>query len=125
MVTRRSKMLQLVRDAYVSALSVVLLASGWGLWVEEPVWYILLAFSLAYIVLSGVSVILLFRNVHWRGFYFGNAIYQLFPSFILAGLLPLLGFVPLILNVVILFTLREKKATDTPIQQPGPAPTAP
>ena len=82
--------------------------SGWGRWVNEPVWYIIDGFSVAFIGLSLVNLYLLRKNVKSRAFYFGNTIYQLFPSVLLGGLLPFL-FLPLVvLNVVILVTLRGR-----------------
>lgn len=71
-------------------------------------WYIIDGFSVAFIGLSLVNLYLLRKNVKSRAFYFGNTIYQLFPSVLLGGLLPFL-FLPLVvLNVVILVTLRGR-----------------
>ena len=118
MVRRLNRVLQLARDAVVTLTSVVLLATGWGKWVEEPVWYILLAFSAAFIGLSVVSVVLVAKNVKNRAFYFGNAIYQLFPSFILVGLLTYLGVAVLALNVAVLATLGVKKTPEELLKHP-------
>ena len=118
MVRRLNRVLQLVRDAVVTLTSVVLLATGWGKWVEEPVWYILLALSAVFIALSAIDVVLVVRNVKRRGFYYGNAIYQLVPSFILLGLLPPLGAAILILNAGVLATLGVKKSPEELLKHP-------
>ncbi len=124
MVSKTNKRIALVRDFAVSLFSVVVVGSSWGKWVQEPVFYVVDSLGLVFIVLSVVDVILIRRDVQRRGFYFGNAIYQLFPSFIFAGPL-VVGWIFLILNIAVLVTLKQKKiqpveGAPSP-QQPMPA----
>ncbi len=116
MVRRRNKALALMRDALVSFFSVVVLSTSWGQWVRDPVFYVVDSLAVVFLVLSAIDVALLARKVKWRGFYFGNAVYQLFPSFILTGLLGIFGAAVFVLNVAVLVTLREKRPE--PSRQP-------
>ena len=108
LVSRLNRRLQMVRDFIALFVSALLILLGWGRWVNEPVWYIIDGFCVAFIGLSLVNLFLLRKNVKSRAFYFGNTIYQPFPSVLLGGLLPYL-FLPLVvMNVVILVTLRGR-----------------
>lgn len=117
MVSRLCKMLSFVRDSVVFSFSVVVLSSSWGQWTSEPVFYVLDGFGAAFIALAVIDVTLLVKRVERRAFYAGNAIYQMFPSFMLAGVIPFYGLVLMTLNLIILFSLREK-----PFPGASPAP---
>lgn len=45
LASRLNRALQLVRDVLVTLVSVVLIATGWGKWVQEPVWYVIDTFG--------------------------------------------------------------------------------
>ncbi len=107
MVSGLSKILSFVRDAIVFSFSIVVIINTWGAWVNEPAVYVLDGFGAVFIALAVADVVLLIRNVQWRAFYFGNAIYQMFPSFVLVGALPSYGLVLMTLNLLVLFSLKE------------------
>ena len=114
LVSRLNRRLQIIRDALAIFVSVLLILLGWGQWTKEPVWYVIHGFCVAFIVLSVINILMLRRNVRSKAFYYGNSIYQLLPSLILGGLLPIVFIPLLILNISVIVTLRQK----TP-EQPG------
>jgi hypothetical protein len=61
-------------------------------------------------VLSAINIVLLFvMKVKGRGYFYFNAVLQLILFFLVAGLLSHLGISFFILNLAIIFTLREKR----------------
>ena len=113
LVSRLNRSLALSRDAVVTLFSVVIIASSWGRWFEEPVFIVLDVLGAVFIVLSIVDVVMLARRGTGKRFYRWNAIYQIFPSLVLTGLLAI-GILFLILNIAVLLTLRERKPQEPP-----------
>jgi len=110
MISRWSKILQGLRDILLLVFSVLIMASSYGKWVEEPAHYVLFGIAALLLTLTLINMILLIRRTEGRGYFYFNAILQLIPSFILAGLPAVspVGLVLLLLNIAILITLRRR-----------------
>jgi hypothetical protein len=123
MVSKLNRALALVRDAVVSFFALAIIAPTWAQLVhggEGLAILLLVTLSLAFLVLSAVDVVLLARKVKWRGFFIGNAAYQLVLTFVLAGLLGIIGSVIFGLNALVLLTLRERRTeSEPPISAPS------
>lgn len=100
----------LVRDAVVTLFSAMLIATTQGS--EEMAATLLQGLGAVFIALSIVDVILVAAKRRARGFFVGNAVYQIIASFLIAGLFPPAGVPMLALNVVALVSLREKKTAE-------------
>lgn len=109
MISRLNRMLQYARDAVMLVFSVVLAATTYGKWVQEPVFYVAFGLGVVIVFLTVTNLALLVRKVKGRGYFFFNAIAQLPITFIIFGLLGVLGLVLMGLNIVVLITLKQKK----------------
>ncbi len=119
MVSRLNRILQTVRDIVLLVISVVLMSTSYGKWVEEPAHYVLFGIAGTLFILSAVNMILLLAvKVKGRGYLFFNSILQLVLFFFLAGLLPPLGIPLLALDIAIIITLRQKKNKTPPESTP-------
>jgi len=109
MVSRLNRILQGVRDAILLVSSVLIMGSSYGKWVVEPAHYVLFGLAAILFSLTAINIILLLRKIERKGYFYFNTIVQLPISFILAGLLGLIGIVFLIINLGILLTLRGRE----------------
>ncbi len=100
----------LVRDAVVIVFSVLLIATTQGS--EEMAATLLQGLSAVFIALSVVDIVLVVLRRRARGFFLGNAAYQVAVSLLLTGLYPPAGVPILALNVFALVSLREKKTAE-------------
>ncbi len=100
----------LARDAVVTVFSVLLIATAKGS--EEMAAAVLQIFGATFIVLSIVDMVLVVAKRQARGFFIGNAVYQIIASLLLAGIYPPAGVPMLTLNVVALVPLRGKKTAE-------------
>ena len=121
MVSRLSRAVQAARDIVLLVFSAVLIGSSYGRWVQELVFLVLFIFGATLFTRSAINLALVAKNVRRKAFFYANSIVQLPITFILAGLLPVVGVPLLILNIVILVTLR-RKTVEQPQAQISPQP---
>jgi len=108
MISRLNKILQGIRDAFLLVFSIVIMPTSYGKWVVEPAHYILFGIAAFFLVLTVINVILLLLKVKRKGYFYFNAIIQLIPAFLLTILL-IVPVIVLILDILIIITLREKR----------------
>lgn len=128
MVGRLNRILQFARDVILLVFGMVAMSTSYGKWVVEPAHYVLFGISAALFALSVANIVLLIAKVKTRKYFYSNSIAQLVPSFILSGLLGVVGVTLLALNIAILVTLRAKKEKSAPqasLSKEGPQSASP
>jgi hypothetical protein len=117
MVSSLVRYTSFVRDAVVTAVSLVIVADVWVQYGLTPGADLIYTMGVSFVSLSVMDATLMARRREARRFYLWNAIYQLFPSFFIA-LFVFVGLVMLALNALVLYTLKkeppEAQATSTP-----------
>lgn len=110
-LSKANKVLQYLRDISLFIVSLVLMASSYGKWVEEPAHYILFALAGLIMLLSLINILLILVKVKSRGYFYFNSIIQMVFALLFIGLGPTMpvGLILIVLNIIILITLRRKK----------------
>lgn len=112
MAGRARRIAHLARDAVVLVLSAAIISTSWGKWTEEPALYVLVGIGGVFVILSAVDVVLVLARVKNRGYFFANAIIQLVLGFLLSGLFLPFGLPVVVVNLLALVTLRQKKTPE-------------
>ncbi|MBI4440059.1 hypothetical protein HY638_03740 [Candidatus Woesearchaeota archaeon] len=110
MLSKLNRMLQSSRDIFLLILSIVIMGTSYPVFrgEKEPVHYVLFGIAALLFVLTLINVILLIARIRSKIYFYINSGLQLVSSFILGGFFfPL--FILFIINLIILFTLRERK----------------
>ena len=107
--------LQGIRDIALIAVSVSIMSTSYSQWGTETAHYVLFIASV-FFILSIINTTLLLRKVTSKGYYYFNAIAQLFPALMLTLFGSWIGPPFLTLNVAILVTLIERKKKQEPEQ---------
>lgn len=108
---RKRVALQVVRDIAVLAFGVFLASAGYSQMNRELVFVVLLGIGVALVVLTLIELLLLARKTKRKAYFYFNAIIQLPPLFIIAGLLGIVGVALLVLNVIIIVVLKREKTS--------------
>lgn len=110
MARKLNRILQSIRDILLLLLTVVVFSTSWNKWQEEPAHIILMGIASMMALLALTNLILVIVNVKSRGYYYFFTIFTSLPL-VLMSFSPLIFFavIPLILNLAILFTLRNKE----------------
>ena len=117
MLSKLNIMLQSIRDIALIVVSLYIMGTSYGKWDIDPFHLVLFNIATAFFMLSIINLVLLLRRVGWKGYYYFNAIAQLFPAVLLTMFVQFnvwLGPPFLILNVAILVTLIERKKKQKP-----------
>ena len=96
-------------DVLLILSGLVFMSTSYGKWEQEPAHYVLFTIAAILFTVSVVNIVLLFARPKSLGYFKWNAVGQLFPTFILAGLLPPFGLPIFLLNIAILRTLRTRQ----------------
>lgn len=106
-----NKIIQYIRDVILVIVSIAIMSTSYGKWINEPAIYVLFLIGIVIGILSIVNVMLLLMNVRNRAYFYFNSIMQLIIALILmlAGATAPLGIILIIVNTTILITLRRKK----------------
>ncbi len=109
MITALNKKLQIIRDALLIIFSIVVMSTSYGKWSTEPMHYVLFGMAAGMFSLTLMNVLLiLIKTQKKRFFYFNTAVL----AALLLALIWVLGFaiaILLILNIAVLFTLKEER----------------
>ena len=113
MVSKRGRIVSLVRDIVVTLLSVVIVGSQWGRWGEEGGAVFLVTSGIAgvFIVLCLVDVALIAIRVKSRLYFLFNSSFQIIPGLLFTAIFPPFVVVVL-LNILTLVFLRQKKSAE-------------
>ncbi len=112
--TQASRIIQIARDIMILPVSVILLVSSYGKWVEEPVHYILFGSAAVLLCLTIVNLILLALNVRRKGYFYFNATVQVLLGFPL--IVAIFGIALIIVNVIIIVALKKSKVMEVPAE---------
>lgn len=106
-----NKILQYSRDIILFIVSMVLMASSYGKWIDEPAHYVLFALAGIMVLLSLINILLMLIKVKSRGYFYFNSIMQIVLALLFIGLGPTMpiGIILIVLNIIILITLRKKR----------------
>ena len=114
MVRRLARVLMIGRDLLLILMAVALMPTSYGKWFDEPVHYLLFYTAGILLVLSIVDLPLAAANVRRKTYFYFNSALQLLAS------VPLMvlgvGFILMILNIVIIFTLRRSRPQPVPVE---------
>jgi hypothetical protein len=107
----RNKVLQIIRDLVILVFSLLGMASSYGKWVTEQAHYILFYAAVIFFGLSTINIILLLvLRMQKLGYYKFNAIFQILLSLgLISTLFQITYAIHLILNIIVIATLKEKK----------------
>jgi len=114
---RASRVIQTVRDAIVALLSIVLISTDIGPG-KEMANYILAGICGVLLALTIVNIILNAFKVKRKGYFYGNAIFQLILGFFFLGLFAPLGVILLLFNLAVIVSLWEKKTPEELLKHP-------
>src|SRR5271157_939240 len=112
MAGRMRKAVHLARDAVVGLLSVVIIGSQYPSLSEEPSFLVTISISAVMLLLSVTDAVLVVARSKWRWYFLGNAVVQLILGLLWLGLFAPVGAIVVILNILALVTLREKKTAE-------------
>lgn len=111
-------MVQTVRDAVLLVFSFVIAGTTYGKWVTDPVFLIVFPLAAILFSLTVTNIVLVFKKVKRRGFFYANSIAQLPILLIFAGLLGVPGMGLVLLDLAVLATLGEKKSLEEQLRHP-------
>lgn len=109
MITALNKKLQIIRDALLIIFSTVVMATSYGKWPAEPMHYVLFGMAAGMFSLTLMNVLLILIKTQKKTFFYFNTAVM---TALLLALTWMLGFaiaILLILNIAVLFTLRENE----------------
>lgn len=114
---RISRIVQTLRDAILVIPSIVLISTDIGP-DKEMANYILAGICAVILVLTIINLVLNAFRVKRKGFFYGNAIFQLLISFLLLGLIMPLGAILLGFNIAVIVSLVEGKTPEELLKHP-------
>ncbi len=107
MITALNRKLQIIRDVLLIIFSIAVMSASYGKWPADPLNYVLFGVAAGMLSLTLMNVLLiLIKTQKKRFFYFNTAVHVI----LLSALIWVIGLamaVLLILNIAVLFTLRE------------------
>jgi MFS family permease len=116
-VRKASRVIQTVRDAIVALLSIVLISTDIGPG-KEMANYMLAGICGVLLALTIVNVSLNAFRVKRKGYFYGNAIFQLILGFFFLLLFAPLGVILLLFNLAVVASLWEKKTPEELLKHP-------
>jgi hypothetical protein len=122
-VRRTSRVIQTVRDAIVALLSIVLISTDIGPG-KEMANYLLAGICGVLLALTVVNISLNAFKAKRKGYFYGNAIFQLIVGFFFLALFAPLGVVLLLFNLAVVASLWEKKTPEELLKHPPKPVTA-
>jgi hypothetical protein len=114
---RVSRVIQTVRDAIVALLSVVLISTDIGPG-KEAANYLLAGICAILLALTIVNISLNIFKAKMKGYFYGNAIFQLILGFFFLALFAPLGVILLVFNLAVIASLWEKKTPEELFKHP-------
>ncbi|HME19667.1 MAG TPA: hypothetical protein VKF15_08030 [Nitrososphaerales archaeon] len=112
MAGRLMKAVHLARDVVVALLSVVIIGSQYQKLSEEPVFLVTVSISAVMLLLSVIDATLIVARLRWKWYFLGNAVVQLILGLLWLALFAPIGAIVVVLNILALLTLREKKTAE-------------
>jgi hypothetical protein len=114
---RASRVIQTVRDIVVALLSVVLISTDIGPG-KEAANYLLAGICAVLLALTIVNISLNAFKVKKKGYFYGNAIFQLILGFFFLALFAPFGVILLLFNLAVVASLWEKKTPEELLKHP-------
>jgi len=100
--------LQGFRDIALIVVSAIIMAANYGNW-DFAYANFVFSIALVFLIFSIINMTLLLKKVEWKGYYYFNALAQLFPAFMLTMFGLWMGPLFIVLNVAIIVTLIERR----------------
>lgn len=114
---RASRVIQTIRDAILALFSIVLISTDIGPG-KEAANYLLAVICGVLLALTIVNVSLNAFKVKRKGYFYGNAIFQLILGFFFLGFFAPLGVILLLFNLAVVASLWEKKTPQELLKNP-------
>ena len=114
---RASRVIQTIRDATLALFSIVLISTDVGPG-KEAANYLLAVICGVLLALTIVNISLNAFKVKGKGYFYGNAIFQLILGLFFLGLFAPLGVILLLFNLAVVGSLWEKKTPQELLKNP-------